>query len=362
MRILVVDDDAVFREEFAELLRDDGHEVAVAASAMKATEWLERQEADVVLTDLRMPRQSGLELLREIRGRWPRTLVVMITGFATIDTALEAMRAGAFDYLRKPFRLEQVRAALQLVALERAYEAPREVQRDPWREARDLASRGEHDVLYFGEPPSKAPARVEAVPFDPADPSALVGRTESFLAEHPRGAVVISGIERMLERHRLEDIVAMLDRLRSLLEGHGPLRVGFDPARVSPSQAAAVGAAVAADETHTALEALANPIRRKVLERAANGPASFGEAMAAAGLDDSPKLSFHLRKLVDAGLLVHEGDVYRLTARGKAAVRLLVDATFLPPLGSEGNVAFADAPRRASGEAAPAAKPRPRAE
>ncbi len=362
MRILVVDDDAVFREEFAELLRDDGHQVAVAPSAMKAIEWLEREEADVVLTDLRMPRQSGLELLREVRARWPRTLVVMITGFATIDTALEAMHAGAFDYLRKPFRIEQVREALRLVAQEREYEAPREVQRDPWREAREIASRGEHEVLYFGDPPSKPPARVEVVSLDTTDPSGLVGRAESFLTDHPRGAVVVSGIERMLERHRLEDIVAMLDRLRSLLEGHGPLRVGFDPSRVSPAQAAAVGAAVAADETHTALEALANPIRRKILERAADGPASFGEAMTAAGLDDSPKLSFHLRKLVDAGLLVHEEELYRLTSRGKAAVRLLVAATFLPPLGTEGNVAFADAPNRPPGGTPSGAKGRSRAE
>ena len=350
MRILVVDDDAVFRDELAELLRDDGHTVGVAPSAAKALEWLEHEEADVVLTDLRMPRQSGLDLLRDIRTRWPRTLVVMITGFATIDTALEAMHAGAFDYLRKPFRIEQVRATLQLVAQERAYEAPREAIRDPWKEARELASEGQHEVLFVGDAPSKPPARVHVVPLDAASPSSLIGQADSFLADHPNGAIVISGVERLLADHRLEDVVGVLDQLRGRLGGHGPLRVGFDPTRITPSQAAALGAAVSAEEMHSALEALANPIRRKVLERTAEGPVSFSEAMAAAALDDSPKLAFHLRKLVDAGLLTHEGERYRLTSRGRAGVQLLVDAAFLPPLGSSGNLAFPGEARSGTGK------------
>ena len=71
MRLLVVDDDAVFREDLAELLRDEGHEVAVAPSAPKALEALTEGEFEVVLTDLKMPRQSGLDLLRVVRQRWP---------------------------------------------------------------------------------------------------------------------------------------------------------------------------------------------------------------------------------------------------------------------------------------------------
>jgi hypothetical protein len=144
----------------------------------------------------------------------------------------------------------------------------------------------------------------------------------------------------MLEHHRLEDVVDALDQLRTLLDGHGPLRVSFDPARVSTAAAAAVAGTVAADETQGTLEAMANPIRRLVLQRLATGPAPFGEVMAAAGLDDSPKMSFHLRKLLDAGLATHEDDAYRLSGRGRAVVRLLIDATFLPPSSDAGNQAF----------------------
>jgi CheY-like chemotaxis protein len=348
VRILVVDDDAVFRGELADLLKDDGHSVAAVPSVQKALETLEHDEVDVVLTDLKMPRQGGLELLREVRKRWPRTLVIMITGYATVETALEAMKLGAFDYLRKPFRVEQVRGTLQLVAQEREFESPPESFRDPVREARALAAGGRHDVLLLTDHPIPAEPHLQVEVLDPDNPNRVTEQSEAFLAEHPNAAVVLTGVERLLAHHRLEDIVAVLDRLRKDLSGHGPLRVGFNPRQVPPAAAVALGSAVSADETHATLEALANPIRRKALLRLAEGPASFGEAMQAADLDDSPKMAFHLRKLVDAGLALHEGDDYRLTSRGEAGARLLRDAAFLPPAGDSGNLAFPG--RRAPGK------------
>ncbi len=340
MRLLVVDDDAVFRDELATLLRDDAHEVAAAPSVAKAIEWLEHEEADAVLTDLKMPRQSGLELLRTVRARWPRTPVVMITGFATIETALEAMKIGAFDYLRKPFRPDQLRETLRLVAEQRGFDQTAGRERSPAREARELATHGGVEVLYIAEERPPATAHVHFESLDPGDLSSLESRIDAFVGQFDRSAVVLAGVERIVARHRLEQVTELLDRLAARLAGHGPLRVSFDPNEIAPAAASALGGAVAASETHSALEALANPIRRKVLFRLSDGKASFGEVMAAAGLDDSPKLSFHLRKLVEAGLLLHEGDVYRLSPRGKAAVRLLTDAMFLPPAKASANLAF----------------------
>jgi DNA-binding response OmpR family regulator len=340
MRVLVVDDDAVFREELSDLLREDAHDVHTAQNVAKAIEWLEHEEADVVLTDLKMPRQNGLVLLQEIRARWPRTCVVMITGYATIDTALEAMKAGAFDYLRKPFRIEELRSSLQLAAQQRAFEAPADASRDPAAEARELARSGSAEVLYIGQTAPRPAAHLHFEVLDPAQPSALVDHVRRFVDEHPRPAVVIGGIESILAQHRLEDVLGVLDQLRTILRDRGPLRVGFDPARLSAGVASAVGDAVAAEENQGMWEALANPIRRKALQRTATGSASFGELMAAAGLDDSPKMSFHLRRLLDAGLLRHEGESYRLTSRGSAVLNLLTDATLLPPRGGEANRAF----------------------
>ena len=341
MRLLVVDDDPVFREELSDLLREDGHAVAMSPSVPKAIEELERAEVDVVLTDLKMPRGGGLELLREVRARWPRSMVVVVTGFASVETALEAMKLGAFDYVRKPFRLEQVRETLRLAELERAYDAPPKSERDPVREAESLAASGKFEVLFVGEPAPPPGPHLTLQRLDPEGPASFAPLAESFLAEHPNGAIVLVGVERWLRAHRLEDVLATIDRVRLALVGHGPFRVGFNPHRVTRAAAAALGGAVASEETHATLEALANPIRRQVLQRVADGPAPFGELMRAAGLDESPKMSFHLRKLVESGLLLHEEDRYRLTARGEATVRLLHDAAFLPVANEAGNRAFA---------------------
>lgn len=341
MRILVVDDDSTFRQELADLLVEDGHSVASAPNAPKALEVLAGQEVDVVLTDLKMPRQSGLELLKEIRHRWPRTLVVMITGYATVESALEAMKLGAFDYIRKPFRAEQVQETLRLVAQEHAFESPSDSFRDPVREAKSLASEGGHDVLLLGPYPASTEAHLTVEEYDPTQPVQLVDRVAAFIAGHPKAAVVVAGVDRMVGTHRLEDVVTVLDRLRRELDGHGPLRVGFNPRRISETAATALAGAVAKDATDSTLEALASPIRRSVLHRLGEGPASFGDAMQSTGLVDSPKLSFHLRRLVDAGLVTHENEQYRLTGRGEAAVRLLLAVNFLPPTNSDQNLAFA---------------------
>lgn len=340
MRIIVVDDDAIFREELTDLLKDEGHHVRAAPSVAKASEALDQDEADVVLTDLKMPRQNGLQLLREVRARWPRTLVIVITGFATVETALESMKLGAFDYVRKPFRIDELRATLAMAAQERAFRTPPPTARDAGREARSLSASGEHPVLYFGAAaPPRAP-HVEFVLLDPGTPAELVDHSRAFLERHPTGGIVVDGLDRMLAHQRLEDVVGALDQVRTLLDGHGPLRVSFDPTRVTPAAATAVAGTVAAEETQGTLEAIANPIRRRALQRLATGPATFGEAMTAAGLDDSPKMTFHLRKLVDAGLATHEEDKYQLSGRGRAVVRLLTDATFLPPSSDAGNQAF----------------------
>ena len=352
MRLLVVDDDKVFREELGELLRDEGHSVTSEGSVAKALEVLGTADFDVVLTDLKMPRASGMELLREVRSRWPRTMVVMITGFATIETALEAMKGGAFDYIRKPFRIEQVRETLRIADQEREFEAPPGSARDPLVEARGLAAEGRHEVLFLADPPPAEEAHVHPARLEPNDLVALTDRCTTFLADFPNGAIVISGAERLVAVHRLEDVVALFGRLHEALAGHGPLRVAFNPRRVPAAVATALAGSVAPAETHSALEALANPIRRHVLQRLAEGPAGFSEVMRAAGLDDSPKMSFHMRKLVEAGLLRHEGDLYSLTPRGDAAVGLLRDAAFLPPSSDTDSLAF---PRGSSGGRRPPA-------
>ena len=107
-RVLVVDDHAAARESVADVLRHAGYEVVGLGSPMEALPQLEEQAFDVVITDLQMPGMDGLEFIRQIRLRQIPTQVLMITAHATISSAVDAMRHGAFDYLEKPFDANQL--------------------------------------------------------------------------------------------------------------------------------------------------------------------------------------------------------------------------------------------------------------
>jgi DNA-binding NtrC family response regulator len=115
--VLVVDDDAAMREMLISLLEEHRLRASGAESAEAAVEQLRDSDFDAVLSDIRMPGQSGVELLGQIRELRPETPVILMTAFGTIDSAVEAMRAGAFHYITKPFKRDAV-----LVALERAFE------------------------------------------------------------------------------------------------------------------------------------------------------------------------------------------------------------------------------------------------
>jgi len=100
--VLVVDDEEGIRSFLAEALLDEGYEVQEAADGEAALQALRRQGFEVVLTDLTMPRLDGMGLLRRLRDEQPEVEVIVLTAHGTVDTALEAMKLGAFDYLQKP--------------------------------------------------------------------------------------------------------------------------------------------------------------------------------------------------------------------------------------------------------------------
>jgi two-component system, NtrC family, response regulator AlgB len=106
--ILIVDDDSGIRTHLATYVRDLGHETRVAADAMEALAAMDSGSFDVVVSDVRMAGMDGLTLLRELRTRHPEAGVVLMTAYGTIPDAVEAIRNGAYDYLVKPFSLEQV--------------------------------------------------------------------------------------------------------------------------------------------------------------------------------------------------------------------------------------------------------------
>ena len=112
-KILVVDDEVLMRDFLIEALKRKGIEAVPAENGEKALKLLQDQSFDMVITDMKMPGLSGLDVLRKVKELSPNTLVIVITAFGTIENAVEAMRSGAFHYLIKPFSLESLMANIE---------------------------------------------------------------------------------------------------------------------------------------------------------------------------------------------------------------------------------------------------------
>jgi len=108
-RVLVVDDERSMREFLEIFLRSEGHAVRTADGVAAARAELAADDFDVVITDVQMPEATGLDLLRLVQAESPETVVIVMTAFASTETAIEAMKAGAYDYVSKPFKVDEMR-------------------------------------------------------------------------------------------------------------------------------------------------------------------------------------------------------------------------------------------------------------
>jgi two-component system response regulator AtoC len=145
--ILVVDDDAGAQRALLEVLKKEGYHVDGAVSAAQALEKLNDHLADLLITDIRMERMDGMELMRQVRLRWPDIPVIVMTAFASIDTAIRSIHAGAYDYVSKPYEIDElrltVRRALDQARLSRENQVLRQ----------SIAEEQDHDIQMIGMSP-----------------------------------------------------------------------------------------------------------------------------------------------------------------------------------------------------------------
>ncbi len=145
-RILIADDEASIRDGLVDVLTDEGYDVTGAADGGEAVDAIAQCSYDVVVTDLRMPVVDGLEVLRHVRELSPQTLVLLITAYASVETAVEALRNGAHDYILKPLIVEDVLSKIHRLL---------EYRRLAWETQmlrREIASRYELDQMVIRSP------------------------------------------------------------------------------------------------------------------------------------------------------------------------------------------------------------------
>src|SRR3990172_11653066 len=112
-RVLVVDDEEDALNACSQILRKEGYEVAIAGSAPRGLELARSRPFDLAVLDIKMPKMDGIELLRMLKRVDPELAVVMITGYATVETAVQSMKEGAYDYIPKPFTPDELRLVVR---------------------------------------------------------------------------------------------------------------------------------------------------------------------------------------------------------------------------------------------------------
>ena len=115
VNILIVDDEEIVRESLASWLEEDGYEVAAAENGFRALERLPEKDWNLAMVDLKMPGMDGIQLMDEIRKIKPETIVIIMTAYATVDTAVQAMKKGAYDYIVKPFNPEDLSLTIRKI-------------------------------------------------------------------------------------------------------------------------------------------------------------------------------------------------------------------------------------------------------
>ena len=217
LNLLVIDDEKAVRESCRDAAQLNGFNTVIAESAEQAYKILESQSVDIVLLDLRLPGASGLEALREVRKRRPDAIIIVITGYATVASAVQAMKQGAFDYITKPFTLEELRVLLERATEELKKLSQRRVLREDMRSKQGFgsligkapemerlyriiskAAQSSHPVLIMGESGTGKELVARSIhysgpnrdkPFIPVDCGSLVPTLiESELFGYVRGA------------------------------------------------------------------------------------------------------------------------------------------------------------------------------
>ncbi len=114
-KILVIDDEAIVRTSCERTLVPEGYDVRLATNGRDGISFMEKEQFSLVLLDLKMPDMDGIEVLHKINTAWPETKVIMVTGYSTVETAVQALRLGAYNFIEKPFTPDTLIAAVKEV-------------------------------------------------------------------------------------------------------------------------------------------------------------------------------------------------------------------------------------------------------
>lgn len=356
-RVLIVDDEAPIRDALQLALERGPLEVRVltASDGQEALEKLGRPGAEVVVADLKMPRLDGMGLLREVRQRHPETYFIMMTGFSTIETAIEALKLGAVDYITKPHLEAELAKAVGQVLEDIRFKAGFQVRKgsvaahsggvqekllalvraglEPLVVVQDL-----DDGLRTALPPTASVFRTGA-PRRDLEPTAewvnprqldeLARRLGSLVSAVP-SVVYIRDLGHLVAHAGEAPLKSFIARVAAeVFAADGELLLSVGPAEVGKRLLDEVAETITSSYyggiTRVISTGITHPIRRMVIGLLSkHATLSFSYIQDALGVGKPPKLSFHLARLREDRLVEQDGEKrYLLTRRGQKVAHVL---------------------------------------
>jgi len=346
-KILVVDDDPSIAEAIKAALEGEGYEVITSFSGEDALKKLREKRIDIAFFDVKMPGMDGVELLKRTKKMSPDTYVIMLTAYASVDTAVEAMKEGAADYIRKPFELKDIKStvlgALEDIEFEKRrgalVSAPAEEEmKDAFEEFKNLMKGGRRGLVVSRRNARELRERygLDGVTYvllseeegghHPQRLDELRELILGFASSNPDSVILMGDIDYLLDKNPLPLVRDFLEGVEEgLASSNVVLILSGDPKNMDRVELEELHHLISEVPVGIISSSLSNQLRRKIISQLSfEDGISFTTLARRIGISDSPKLSFHLQKLESGGLIrKDEEKKYFLTEMGRNAARIL---------------------------------------
>ncbi|MFW9990767.1 MAG: response regulator [Candidatus Odinarchaeota archaeon] len=345
LKILVVDDDKTFLDKMNKILVRDKHSVEVAPSGEEALERMIRSSYDLILTDLMMGKMSGIELIKAMQKKRIKTPVIVITGYGTINSAVESIKHGAYDYLLKPFDLSDLRRKISEVKNE--FQLRKKLSTPDIINITNLSEISDGLLMEYPNPfliitsdgrPDEIANKynlplITAVNIDYSDDKDVIAptklhllrdRIDEFVKTHKEGTIIFKGINELLKIHKWDHFYRFILYLKKevissdysvlFLIRKGEL-AGNEVLYPLLHNTLSILSEQVFDDI---IDIISHPIRKRIITLLKTlGPFNFNRIAEELQIDNSSILAFHIKRLVQKSILTKENNNYSLTARGE---------------------------------------------
>jgi YesN/AraC family two-component response regulator len=293
-----------------------------------------------------MPGMDGLELLRQIKKVRPTTDVVMITGFGTIDNAVEAMKIGAKDYIQKPFKMSHIKGIIEDINHEKRYKTSvkpivvmDEMDKfDSLKTFKDLLVDDRPGLwitsIVEGEEVKEKDGSITYLNISPKEEKGTIHPKniykikefiKDYLETNSNAVVMMDCLDLLIATHTNETILKFMTMLEEwAINNNTRTLISINKHLLTNDTVKDIRYIISSSYIQVMADSLSNPLRRRIVRHLKKTPSSFSTILSYLPNTESAKLSFHLQKLINDGIIEKDGQKkYFLTARGNKALGLM---------------------------------------